>query len=81
MAIEYSKTKPGALVAKKFTTEQLQQADHDQNGFCRACGAEAYGVEPGARRYHCESCGLHQVYGASELAIMGQVRDPDGTEA
>ena len=41
----------------------------DDPGFCLACGAEAHGVEPDARRYKCESCGSHQVYGAEELMV------------
>lgn len=39
-------------------------------GFCLACGAEAYGVEPDARKYTCEACGKPRVYGAEELLIM-----------
>ena len=42
----------------------------DNLGFCIACGEEAYGVEPDARRYECESCGKKKVYGAEELLIM-----------
>ena len=38
-------------------------------GFCIYCGADRYGVEPDARRYHCESCGRKGVYGAEELAF------------
>ena len=45
--------------------EALESADN--LGFCLACGAEAYGVEPDARRYTCEECGEAQVYGAEEL--------------
>jgi hypothetical protein len=41
----------------------------DCAGFCASCGADACGVEPDARRYECESCGEHMVYGAEELAI------------
>lgn len=41
----------------------------DNPGFCLACGAEAEGVEPDARRYECESCGEEAVYGASELLL------------
>jgi hypothetical protein len=40
-------------------------------GFCLACGAEAGGVEPDARKYPCESCRAPKVYGAEELMIMG----------
>jgi len=39
-------------------------------GFCTACGAEAYCVEPDARRYRCEECGELKVYGAQELLFM-----------
>jgi predicted RNA-binding Zn-ribbon protein involved in translation (DUF1610 family) len=42
----------------------------DSVGFCVACGAEAYGVEPDARKYKCESCGQAKVYGAEELLMM-----------
>jgi len=56
-----------------FTLEQVEQAIAEQNGFCIACGEEAYGVEPDARGYECESCGEAKVYGAEELIIMGLV--------
>ena len=36
-------------------------------GFCVKCGEDAFGVEPDARGYECESCGAHAVYGAEEL--------------
>jgi len=42
----------------------------DYMGFCIACGDEAYGVEPDARRYTCESCDEPGVYGAEELLLM-----------
>lgn len=42
-------------------------------GFCLACGVEAYGVEPDARKYTCEYCGAAKVYGAEELVMMGLV--------
>ena len=41
----------------------------DGEGFCTACGDEAYGVEPDARNYKCESCGEYWVFGAEELLI------------
>jgi hypothetical protein len=43
----------------------------DNRGFCLACGAEAYCVEPDARCYECESCGEKRVFGAEELLLMG----------
>ncbi len=56
----------------KVTIDQIMEAlERDDNmGFCLACGDEAYGVEPDARRYPCESCGEKRVYGAEELLIM-----------
>jgi predicted RNA-binding Zn-ribbon protein involved in translation (DUF1610 family) len=39
-------------------------------GFCIGCGAEAYNVEPDARKYECEECGENKVYGAEELLMM-----------
>lgn len=49
----------------------MRAVEEDGNtGFCLACGAEAYGVEPDARKYECESCGAAKVYGAEELLFM-----------
>ena len=39
-------------------------------GFCLACGEDADGCEPDARKYECEACGECQVYGAEEVLIM-----------
>jgi len=64
----------GKIVAKRFTMARIERAMKDNAGFCLACGAEAEGVEPDARKYHCEGCGLNHVYGAEELALMGRVK-------
>ena len=49
----------------------IEAAETDDNeGICLACGESAYGVEPDARKYTCESCGEPRVYGAEELLIM-----------
>ncbi len=42
----------------------------DYIGFCVGCGQEAYGVEPDAERYRCESCGQRLVYGAEQLLFL-----------
>jgi hypothetical protein len=42
----------------------------DNPGFCLACGEDADGVEPDARRSECEACGARAVYGAEEVLIM-----------
>jgi len=56
----------------KVSIDQVMEAvEADDNlGFCLACGAEAYGVEPDARKYECEECGERRVYGAEELLMM-----------
>ena len=61
------------MKAKRFTLEQIEEAAQDNGGFCLACGEEAYNVEPDARKYECEACGQHAVYGAEEIAVMGLV--------
>jgi hypothetical protein len=52
-----------------LTEERILSAvEQDDNlGFCIECGAEACCVEPDARRYECENCGMSAVYGAEEL--------------
>ena len=62
------------MADQTFTVEQIQEADADYGGFCIACGEEAYGVEPDARNYECESCGERKVFGAMEIALMGLVK-------
>ena len=56
----------------KITIDRILEAveSGEDMGFCLACGDEAYGVEPDARKYECESCGKPKVYGAEELLMM-----------
>ncbi len=56
--------------------EYLAAAD-SYEGRCTACGEEAYGVEPDARKYTCEECDEPRVYGLEELLMMGQVEFSD----
>lgn len=56
-----------ALIDIERVIEAVQE--DDGRGFCIACGEDAYGVEPDARNYTCESCGASQVFGAEELLI------------
>ena len=46
-------------------------AEDGNIGFCLACGAQSSGVEPDGRRYRCETCGAHEVYGAEECLALG----------
>lgn len=43
----------------------------DNPGICLACGADHHACEPDARNYTCLSCGGLEVFGASEILIMG----------
>jgi len=55
----------------KITIEQIMVAvEQDDNiGICTSCGEEAFGVEPDAENYECESCGKHEVFGAEQLLL------------
>jgi hypothetical protein len=69
--------------ADPIVTNEESYADLDEGmgGFCLSCKAEAYGVEPDARRYKCEECGELAVFGAQELLIMGKLEfQEDGVE-
>ena len=59
----------GKIIAKKFSIKKLEEAAGSNVGFCLACGAEAGQVEPDARKYACNSCGLALVFGAEEIAM------------
>lgn len=57
-------------LSKVTEDDVLAAVERDENeGFCLACGAEAFNVEPDAREYPCESCGERKVYGAQELLL------------
>lgn len=55
-----------ARVAELYEASQVSL---ESPGICVKCGGEQYGVEPDARRYVCEHCGEHGVYGIEELAL------------
>jgi hypothetical protein len=63
---------PRRSLPPNVTLDDVMEAirEDDNSGFCLACGEQAYGVEPDARQYTCESCGAPQVYGAEEILIM-----------
>ena len=55
----------------RIDLDRLIMLSEEHGGVCLACGEDAYGVEPDARRYTCEECGAAKVYGAEELMMMG----------
>ena len=73
---EHWDPRPPARIHPSITLDRVVEAIEryntvlDNPGFCVACGADAEGVEPDARRYKCEACGSMSVYGAEELMIM-----------
>ena len=47
-------------------------SSNEDNGVCLECGEICYGnVEPDAKGYMCEDCGVNGVYGLEEALIMG----------
>ncbi len=59
------------------TSEDIQEGTL---GACLACGEQAYGVEPDAREYECDSCGEKKVYGLEEILMMGLIDLEDDDE-
>tara|TARA_R100000306_G_C4250210_1_gene80072 strand:+ start:89 stop:280 length:192 start_codon:yes stop_codon:yes gene_type:complete len=49
---------------------ELVETGEDTSGVCTACHEIAYGVEPDAERYTCESCGEQTVYGAEQWLLL-----------
>lgn len=64
----------------KLTEESYRDLDDESGGFCRKCREVAYGVEPDACNYECESCGEEEVFGAAELLLMGEIVFVDSEE-
>lgn len=60
---------PHVTVARVIDAVHREMETLDNPGFCIACGVEADGCEPDARKYECESCGERAVYGAQELLM------------
>jgi hypothetical protein len=58
----------------EISEETYAELSENNGGYCIECGDEAFGVEPDARRYICESCGERAVYGAEELLVMGIIQ-------
>jgi len=64
-------------IHKSVTADRIAEAleessgwGSDSPGFCVACGADAWGVEPDAERYECDDCGKPAVYGAEQIALV-----------
>jgi hypothetical protein len=55
------------------TEAEFAELNEEYGGFCLACGEQAYGVEPDAENYSCESCGEDQVFGVEQLLVLGKI--------
>ncbi len=55
----------------QITEEEYEELRESYGGYCVACRDEAYGVEPDARGYACDSCGKPTVFGIEELLMRG----------
>jgi hypothetical protein len=69
MQKEAYRTPSGQQRYRPIITEHELYGD-ESLGFCLACGKTAYGVEPDAWRYPCESCEAEYVYGLEWLVLM-----------
>jgi len=80
-ALVQGKTKSGKDYYRfEMTETEFAGSDNDSEGCCVFCGEPAYGVEPDARKYSCESCEKPGVYGMQELLMMGLVTFTDDDE-
>jgi len=61
---------PSITASRVLAAVERHNTDLDDPGFCLACGADAEGVEPDARKYTCEACDTPSVYGAEEVLFM-----------
>ncbi len=57
----------------KLTEAAYNHMRGDSGGYCLACGAEAYGVEPDAENYICDECEEAQVFGIEILLVMDKI--------
>lgn len=60
-----AKNKPTRTELLTLALEMCER-DEDQ-GVCLECGEIADGIEPDARRYHCDACATDNVYGREEV--------------
>jgi len=80
-SIVHGKTKKGTDYFRfEMSETEFVGCDNDNEGLCVFCGEPAYGVEPDARKYTCESCEKAGVYGMQELLLMGLVKFTEDSE-
>lgn len=61
-----------------LTEAEWEEHRGNYDGLCVACGSwTSGGVEPDARKYHCELCEADAVFGAEEVLLYGHVEIVD----
>ena len=68
----FKRTPKGLLIAL-LSQEDYRQHDEAYDGLCLGCGTWHGGVEPDARKYHCDNCGENRVYGLEECVLLGRI--------
>jgi hypothetical protein len=70
---EITTEKGNTYICPVFTADEYQDMTYglSDNGWCLTCGELVDGVEPDARKYHCEVCDKKTIYGLEELLMMG----------
>jgi predicted RNA-binding Zn-ribbon protein involved in translation (DUF1610 family) len=64
------KIHPSITQARVMALAEESMFGMSDSGLCVACGEDAMGVEPDARKYKCDLCGEMAVYGAEEILFQ-----------
>lgn len=60
---------PSVTVERVVADVERHNTTLDDPGICLACGEDAEGVEPDARHYTCDYCGVNAVFGVEEVLL------------
>ena len=65
----------GGIYRFEMTEAEYQRMRENYNGLCVSCGKEILGgIEPDAKKYHCEYCEKLTVFGIDFLLFQGGVK-------
>ncbi|AFC22547.1 hypothetical protein phi1422_0027 [Bdellovibrio phage phi1422] len=65
----------GGIYRFELTESEFEKMRDEYNGLCVSCGKEIVGgVEPDARKYHCEHCEKLTVFGVENLLMQGGIK-------
>jgi hypothetical protein len=66
--------KPHVGVKVIVSEDEFREMGNNFEGVCLYCGEVASGVEPDARKYHCDACDKNGVFGLEEALLWGRVK-------